>query len=124
MRLKGGLRGTLAGVKRKIVVGVVAAVAAVVRGGVVLRGSFGRGHKNKNGWGSSSSSRSGTNRNVDVSNIICLTARVFDLKKKAGGSRGHSPPGGLGGGTPIWKLFNISGRFQGLRGELKGGFKG
>ena len=51
----------------------------------------------ESGRGSSSSGSSGTNRSADVSNIICLTACVFGLKKR-GGSRGRSPPprGGLG----------------------------
>ena len=52
----------------------------------------------KSGRGSSNSGSSGMNKSADVSNIICLTACVFGLKKK-GGSRGRSPPRGGGWGA-------------------------
>ena len=52
--------------------------------------------------GSSSSGSSGTNRSVDVSNIICLAACVFGLEKREGSRGGAAPPGGGfgGGGAP------------------------
>ena len=61
--------------------------------------------------GSSSSGSSGTNRSADVSNIICLTACVFGLKKKkrrVGGGAQPPPRGGwLGGGGAPLQTFNI-----------------
>ena len=53
----------------------------------------------KSGRGSSSSSSSGMNRSADVSNIICLTACVFGLKKRVG-SRGGAAPHAGGVGEP------------------------
>ena len=96
--LEGGLRGGFSRGK-KIVVGV-AAVVAVVRGGLkggLRGGKVLVGHKKKIGR-----VVTGTNRSVDVSNIICLTACVFGLKK-AGGSRG----GAAGAEPPHCKLLTF-----------------
>ena len=50
---------------------------------------------------SSSSSSNATNRNVDVSNSICLTACVFGFKKSEGveGERSLPAGGSWGGGA-------------------------
>ena len=56
----------------------------------------------KSGRGNSRSGSSGMNRSADVSNVICLTACVFGLKKKGGGRGGGAAPpcgGGVGGGA-------------------------
>ena len=88
--------------------------------------------RQKSGRSSSSSSSSATNRSVDVSNIICLTARVFGFKQKQGGrggaqSGGGAPPNllltclapGLRGGVKVRGNLR-GGLWEALKGRLKG----